>query len=265
MKGQRTERLIQTAARFLSAPSRQLSLTQLAENFSVSKTVISDDVSIIDKALVHEGLGGIHVDRGRTGGAFFTPSVSDEYRERLLQDIVSQLSTHERVLPGGLIYYSDILFNPAYAMPLGLTMASMFRDAKPDIVLTTEVKGIPIAIFTAHALGVPLAVCRFRNRPSDGSAVSVHYPTKNGDVRAMYLGTKKLTRGNRVLIIDDFMRGGSTASGMLLVAKEFMAEIAGICFFMTSSEPEVKAISSYKSLLTLYGVNQENPKVEVSL
>lgn len=265
MKGQRTERLIQTTARFLSAPSRQLSLTQLAENFNVSKTVISDDVSIIDKALVHEGLGGINVDRGRTGGASFIPSVSDEYRQCLLDEIVSLLSTPERVLPGGLIYYSDILFNPAYALPLGFTMASIFRESDPDIVLTTEVKGIPIAIFTAHALGVPLAVCRFRNRPSDGSAVSVHYPTKSGDVRAMYLGTKKLARGNRVLIIDDFMRGGSTASGMLLVAKEFMAEVAGIGFFMTSSEPEVKAISNFKSLLTLRDVNQKNPKVEISL
>jgi purine operon repressor len=81
----------------------------------------------------------------------------------------------------------------------------------------------------------------------------------------MYLGTKKLQRGNRVLIIDDFMRGGSTASGMLLVVKEFMAEVAGVGFFMTSSEPETKAISHYSSLLTLRDVHQDNPKVEVSL
>lgn len=265
MKGQRTERLIQTTAKFLNSPSKQLSLTKMAENCNVSKTVISDDVSIIDRALTLEGIGGITVDRGRTGGASFVPAVSYDYRKKLLDNIVAKLNEPERVLPGGLIYYSDILFDPSYALPLGFTMASLFRETAPDIVLTTEVKGIPLAIFTAHALGVPLAVCRFRNRPSDGSAVSVHYPTKSGDVRAMYLGTKKLQRGNRVLIIDDFMRGGSTASGMLLVVKEFMAEVAGVGFFMTSSEPKTKAISHYSSLLTLRDVNQDDTKVEVSL
>jgi len=265
MKGQRTERLIQTAARFLRFPSKQLSLTQLAETYNVSKTVISDDVSIIDKALVNEGLGGINVDRGRAGGAAFVPSVSDEYRQTVLGEIITKLSEPERVLPGGLLYYSDILFDPRYAFPLGLIMASFFRDTNPDIVMTTEVKGIPFAIFTAHALGVPLSVCRFRNRASDGSAVSVHYPTKSGDVRAMYLGTKTLARGSRVLIIDDFMRGGSTASGMLLIAKEFMAEVAGIGFFMSSAEPVNKVISDYKSLLTLHAVSGEHLKLEVTL
>lgn len=265
MKGQRTERLIRTAARFLGFPSKQLSLTQLAETYHVSKTVISDDVSIIDKSLVAEGLGGITVDRGRAGGAAFVPSVSDKYRQSVLEEIVVKLSAPERVLPGGLLYYSDILFDPHYALPLGFILASLFRDTKPNMVMTTEVKGIPLAIFTAHALGVPLSVCRFRNRPSDGSAVSVHYPTKSGDVRAMYLGTKTLARGSRVLIIDDFMRGGSTASGMLLIAKEFMAEVTGIGFFMSSSEPEKKVISSYKSLLTLHGVNGEDRKLEVTL
>ena len=46
-------------------------------------------------------------------------------------------------------------------------MASLFTETEPDVVMTSEVKGIPIAMFAAYALGVPLAVCRFRNRPSD--------------------------------------------------------------------------------------------------
>lgn len=263
MRGQRTERLIRTASRFLTCPSRQLSLTSLAEDFLVSKTVISDDVTIIDESLSKEGLGGIVVDRGRTGGAYFVPRISPEVKDTVLNDLVKQLNDEERFLPGGMVYYSDILFNPHYALRLGFIMGSLFSDARPDIVMTSEVKGIPLALFTAHSMGIPLAVCRFQNRASDGSAVTVHYPAKNGEIKAMYMGTKLLTSGKKVLIIDDFMRGGSTAAGMLLVAKEFGAEVTGTGVFIVSSDPEEKAVSSYKALLRLDGVEKRQPRMSI--
>jgi len=75
------------------------------------------------------------------------------------------------------------------------------------------------------------------------------------------MGTKQLNKGKRVLIVDDFMRGGSTVSGMLLVAKEFGAEVAGTGIFMVSSDPEVKVVSSYKALLRLDGVEKRQPMV----
>ena len=92
---------------------------------------------------------------------------------------------------------------------------------------------------------------RFRNRPSDGSAVGVHYPSANGDVKTMYIGTKQLKKGCRVLIVDDFMRGGSTAAGMLLMARQFDAEVVGVGIFIASEEPKTKAVPEYRSLLTL--------------
>lgn len=80
--------------------------------------------------------------------------------------------------------------------------------------MTTEVMNSSGALY-AHARRSCSLLSR--NRPSDGSAVAVHFPTKTGEVRAMYMGTKQLERGSRVLIVDDFMRGGSTAAGMLFV------------------------------------------------
>lgn len=186
-----------------------------------------------------------------------------EIQENLLNEIIGLLNNEERFLPGGLVYYSDILFNPHYALRLGHAMASLFSEMRPDVVMTSEVKGIPLALFTAHSMGIPLAVCRFRNRASDGSAVTVHYPTKNGEVRAMYMGTKQLERGKRVVIVDDFMRGGSTVAGMLLVAKEFGAEVAGTGIFLVSSDPQEKAVNSYKALLRLDGMDQRQPKVSM--
>lgn len=263
MRGQRTERLVRMASRFLLFPSRQLSLTQMANAFQVSKTVISDDVSIIDQAIAQEELGHISVDRGRSGGASYQPGVTSELRRGWLEKVASKISDKERVLPGGLIYYSDIIFDPQYALPLGFSLASDFADRTPEVVMTSEVKGIPLALYVAHALGVPLAVCRFRNRASDGPAVAVHFPTQSGDVRTMYMGTRQLARGARVLIIDDFMRGGSTAAGMLLVAREFGAEVIGTGVFIASVQPEKKAVSEYKALFQLDEGEDGTPRVSV--
>lgn len=263
MRGQRTERLVRLAAKFMLCPSKLISLTDIAGTFNVSKTVISDDVEVINTAMAAEGYGQMQVDRGRSGGAKFVPSCTSEYRTRVLTNIAEKLSNPDRYLPGGLIYYSDLIFNPEVALSLGHVMASMFTGSEPDVVMTSEVKGIPIAMFAAYALGVPLAVCRFRNRPSDGAAVGVHYPSANGDVRTMYIGTRQLKRGCRVLIVDDFMRGGSTAAGMLLMAKQFDAEVAGVGIFIAAEEPSIKAIPEYRSLLTLTE-NNEGVKLTVT-
>lgn len=262
MRGQRTERLVRLASKFMLCPSKLVSLTQLANEFNVSKTVISDDVEVIGSAISAEGFGQMQVERGRSGGARFIPQCTNEYKNEILADMAEELTNPDRYLPGGLIYYSDMIFNPEKALPLGYAMASMFIDRKPDVVMTSEVKGIPIAMFASYALGVPLAICRFRNRPSDGAAVAVHYPTGNGDVRTMYMGTRLLTTGSKVLIVDDFMRGGSTAAGMLLMAKQFHAEVVGVGVFISSEEPKKKAIPEYYSLLTL---KQENGKSRLTV
>jgi purine operon repressor len=251
MRGKRTQRLIRIASRMLLHPSRQMSLTDTATGFAVSKTLVSDDIEIISGALQSEGVGSIVTDRGRSGGAYFIPSPSREFREAKLRELAEMLSVPERLLPGELVYYTDLLFDPDWASFLGFTMASLFDDKKPTVVLTSEVKGIPVAFFTSFALGVPLAVCRFRNRPSDGPAVGVHFPTGSGDVRTMYLGTRFITPSSRVLVVDDFMRGGSTAAGMLLMAREFNAAVVGVGVFISSGEIEKKSVTEYKSLLEL--------------
>ena len=227
-------------------------MTDIAEGFGVSKTIVSDDVEAVDSAFRDEGLGFITVDRGRSGGASFIPSINPEERASTLNGIAETLSEPGRFMPGGLIFYSDLLMDPRYASFIGAAMATDFCGKKPDVVMTSEMKGIPIAIFTAFYLGVPLAVCRFINRPGDGSAVALHYPTRTGTgVRTMYLGTRQMKRTSRVLIVDDFMKGGSTTAGMLLMAEEFDSSVVGVGVFIACEEPKAKAVSDYRALLTL--------------
>ena len=65
MRGQRTERLVMLASIFMLCPSKLVSLTQLANEFNVSKTVISDDVEVINSAMNAEGFWPMQVERGR--------------------------------------------------------------------------------------------------------------------------------------------------------------------------------------------------------
>lgn len=238
MKVKRMDRMLRIASKLFLYPSKQFSVTRIAEFFGVSKTVISEDISLLAQAVEQEGYGTVEVGRGRNGGAFFQPSLGDAKRKEWLQEIVSLLKDPERVLPGGILYYSDIIFNPFYAFRLGYILASHFVSSGADAVMTSEVKGIPLGMFTAHALGIPVVLCRFRNRPSDGSAVAVHYPAMGGDVRTMYMGVRQLKEKKKVLIIDDFMRGGSTVAGMLQVARESGIQVAGVGVFLASAMPQ---------------------------
>lgn len=251
MKIPRLERIARIMWRLAKNPFRSFSLSDIAKGFKVSKTVISDDIEIISKAMKDEGRCNIVIDRGRGGGAYLVPVFDESDRRNFLECLANELSKEERFLPGGLIYYSDIIFNPYYTQLLGWALASMFVDSGADVVMTTEVKGIPIALYVAQGLGLPLAVCRFRNRPSDGPAVALHYPSGTGEVRTMYMGTRNLKKGAKVLIIDDFMRGGSTISGMIMMTREFEASVVGKGVFIASALPEQKAISQYKALLVL--------------
>ncbi len=223
----------------------------LSSKFGVSKPIISDDVAIINAAFKEEGVGRIMVDRGRDGGTRFVPVINSTRRSQWLKSLSQLLADPKRRLPGGLIHYSDLIFNPLYASMLGAIIASDFSDIGANVVMTSEMKGIPIALFAAHVLGVSLAVCRFRNRPSDGPAVAVHFPTTHNDVRTMYMATQLLPRDSRVLVVDDFMRGGSTASGMHLIAAEFGAKVVGTGIFIAATEPEKKAVSDYRALFHL--------------
>jgi Bacterial purine repressor, N-terminal. len=101
MRGQRTERLVRIVSRMFMGPSSHLSLTDIAAENSVSKTVISDDMEIISDALAAEGLGRVIVDRGRNGGARFAPQFSAQRRRALLDELSVKLSVPERLLPGG--------------------------------------------------------------------------------------------------------------------------------------------------------------------
>jgi purine operon repressor len=131
-------------------------------------------------------------------------------------------------------------------------------------VVTVETKGIPIALMTAQAMGVPLVIARRDNRVTEGSAVNINFLSgSTGRIQTMSLSKRAMERGAGVLIIDDFMKAGGTARGMVDLMNEFDAKVAGIGVMITTTKPEEKLVSNYIPLMYLEGVDEKSRKVSI--
>ena len=70
-------------------------------------------------------------------------------------------------------------------------------------------------------------------------------------VESMSLPRKALKPDSKVIIIDDFMRGGGTIKGMIDLMTEFGAEVVGTGVFISTTQPEEKMVKNYISLIEL--------------
>jgi purine operon repressor len=166
------------------------------------------------------------------------------------------------VLPGNFLYYSDILSNPDIVRRMGQIIATEYYDAAPDFVLTMETKGIPVALETAGALGVPLVIARRSSKVYEGSAVNINYVSGNGRIETMSLSRRAVQKGQKALIVDDFLKGGGTAKGMVDLMREFGVEVIGQTFVMSTAKPLKKRITGEKSLMVL-DMDAENETAHV--
>ncbi|MBQ9010139.1 MAG: pur operon repressor, partial [Clostridia bacterium] len=165
-------------------------------------------------------------------------------------------STPGRVLPGGFIYMADILAMPDVVEKMGNIIATQYYRQEPDFVLTMETKGIPIAMMTAKALGVPMVIVRRDSKVYEGPAVNINYISGSGGrIETMSLSRRAVKEGQRTLIVDDFMRAGGTTRGMVDMMKEFSVGVIGICVMMATAEPVKKRIDGVRSLLMLENID----------
>lgn len=252
-KMKRAERMVAVMQVLISKPNILIPLTVLAERFGAAKSTISEDLLAVKESMRLSGQGRLETVSGAAGGVRYIPEISKEEADRFLVELAQRLSTPDRVLAGGFLYMTDLLYDPSVLKPLGLIFAGAFREKKPDIVVTIETKGIPLALITAEALGVPMVIIRHGNKVTEGSAVSINYVSGSSKrIQSMSLGRRALEAGKKVLMIDDFMKAGGTALGMMNLMKEFEADVVGIGVLMeTSKENEPKLVSKYLSLLEL--------------
>lgn len=250
-KIRRNERMSAMMRMLAGAPNRIFTLSSFCAMFGSAKSTMSEDVDLLRETCRSFDLGEVETVTGAAGGVRYRPLVSREKARETIAELCRELSGSGRVLPGGFLYYSDILSTPDIVNRMGEIIATEYYDRMPDFVLTMETKGIPVAFATANALGVPLVIARHSSKVYEGSAVNINYVSGSGNIEMMSLSRRAVRENQKALIVDDFLRGGGTAKGMVELMREFNVEVTGMAFVMATVSPEKKRVSGEKALMTL--------------
>jgi purine operon repressor len=260
----RSQRLIAIMKLLSEHPGESLPLSFFTERFGAAKSTISEDLALVKEALEADGSGLLRTYPGAAGGVQYWPIPSREEEQETIQELCRLLGDPRRILPGGFVYMTDILTDPAWMARIGAMMASRFLDKAPDVVLTVETKGIPFALMVARALGIPMVMARREGRVTEGPSFTIHYISASSRrIHTMTVGLRAVKRESRVLIVDDFMKAGATARGMIDLVSELGATVVGVGIFVTTAEPQKKRVDDYVTLLSLEHVDEEERRVQI--
>lgn len=245
-------------------PNKVIGLGYFSDLFSAARSTISEDITVVRTVVDTLKCGSIETLSGAAGGVKFIPYFSVEEEKSFISELCDKLKTRDRIIPGGYIYMNDIMYSPEITARIGIVMARQFYGKSPDYVLTVETKGIPIAMMTARALNVPLIIVRHNSRVTEGSTVSINYLSGSSKrIQSMSLSKRSIKEGSKCIFIDDFMKAGGTANGIVELMKEFNSVVVGIGVLVENIWQSKRLVEDYVSLLTLESVDEEKGIINI--
>lgn len=149
---------------------------------------------------------------------------------KLLED---RIRRDGEVLPGDVLKINSFLnhqVDPELMMAVGQEFARLFKDCEITKVLTCEASGIAPGVMAAYALHVPLVFARKKKPSTLNDAVywaDVYSYTKK-TTNQICVEQKFLHDNDQLLIIDDFLANGEAVKGMINIANQADAQVAGI-------------------------------------
>ena len=263
-KYKRNQRIGALMKIFAEKPNYIFSYNYFCELFNAAKSTMSEDVAIVKELVAELDFGRIETISGAAGGAVFIPTLGNKEKSDILDQLCILFSQKNRILPGGFIYATDIFNNPNIVYNMAKIFSSEFSNIEIDYVVTVETKGIPVAVMTAQKLNVPVAVIRRNNKITEGATVSINYVSgSSNNIQTMSLSKRSLKDNAKVLLVDDFMKGGGTCKGMEDMMREFNANVVGTAVVIETREPEKKLVDNYTSLLILNNINLKEGIIEI--
>ncbi len=264
MKFRRSERLIDMTNYLLEHPHQLVPLTFFADRYSSAKSSISEDLAIVKETFEQRGIGTLQTVPGAAGGVRFFVKVSEEESKPFVEKLCGMIAEPDRLLPGGYLYLTDILGDPAIVQKAGKIIASAYADSNIDVVVTVATKGIPLAYAVASQLNAPVVIVRRDSKVTEGPTVSINYVSGSTKrIQTMVLAKRSLAEGAKVLIVDDFMKAGGTVMGMMNLLEEFKAEVAGIAVLVEAEKIKERLVDEYLSLVRLSDVDVKEKRISV--
>lgn len=260
----RSERLVDMVKYLLVRPHTLIALPFFADRYGAAKSSISEDLAILRQTLANDQNGILETVAGAAGGVRYIPFVGKKEATNYLHDLADRIEDPDRILPGNFVYLSDILGSPQDLQQIGQLIATKYAYSNVDYVMTIETKGIAIAQAVSRFLNVPFVMVRRRPKITEGSTISVNYVASSSErVEKMELAKRLLPEGSNVLIVDDFMKGGGTLTGMEELVKEFKGTVAGMCVLCETKYASQKVVDDYQSLIKITEVDRTKKLIKV--
>lgn len=261
----RTERIGAIIMTLSNSPNVSFSLSYFCNKFEAAKSSISEDLQYADSIVDSMGMGVIRTTSGAAGGVKFIPNITEQACKELQHEICTKLKDKERILAGGFLYTSDIMFDTHLINKAAQAFTRKFNGLGADYVATIETKGIPIAYATANALNLPLVVIRRESKISEGSTVSINYFSGSSErIQKMSIAKRAVENGKKAIIIDDFMRAGGSVKGISDILGEFGIEVVGAGVMIATIQPKIKKIDDYIPLVYLGDVNEKTGQIDAT-
>ena len=240
-----------------SNPKEVINFSYFCDLLNSAKSTISEDIVIIRDSMERFSLGSVETLAGAAGGVKFVPEISKEDEISFATELCELLRDKSRVVPGNFIYMTDIMFNPKIISTAGIILASHFSHLEIDNVVTVETKGVPLAYEVAKNLGVPLVTVRRESKVTEGPTVTINYVSgSSGRIQNMSLAKRSLKKGSRCIFIDDFMRAGGTAKGIIDLLREFESQLVGIGILVDTVATGRKLVEERVSILEFSHVDE---------
>lgn len=248
----------------LARPHTLIALPFFADRYGAAKSSISEDLAILRQTLANDQNGILETVAGAAGGVRYIPFVGKKEATDYLYDLADRIEDPDRILPGNFVYLSDILGSPQDLRQIGQLIATKYAYSNIDYVMTIETKGIALAQAVSRFLNVPFVMVRRRPKITEGSTISVNYVASSSErVEKMELAKRLLPEGSNVLIVDDFMKGGGTLTGMEELVKEFKGTVAGMCVLCETKYASQKVVDDYQSLIKITEVDRDKKLIKV--
>lgn len=147
---------------------------------------------------------------------------------KLLNDRIMQ---DGKCFAGGILKVDSFInhqMDPDLMKAIGHEFSERFKDSGVNKIVTIEASGIAPAIMMGAEMHLPVVFVKKKSPSTMHNALSskVHSFTKDRDY-TVCISADYLTKDDRIVIIDDFLAYGNAALGLIDLAEQAGAQIAG--------------------------------------
>jgi xanthine phosphoribosyltransferase len=159
--------------------------------------------------------------------------VKTEAEVKIMQALKDRILKDGKYLGNGILKVDNFInhqVDPQLMDACGREFARRFAGVGATRILTAEISGIAPALMTAIHMQLPVVYAR-KTKPvtmPDTVYLTVAPSHTKGHQVELIVSPEYLARGERVLIIDDFLASGATIQGLVRLAQAAGSELVGI-------------------------------------